>query len=266
MYERIRAFVEARIRSIVAILTAGIVILWIVSNFVPKLSEWITQQQLLNVVLIALVAEILAITVELKRNAVAEKVHLCSKQSESTQELTDFIEKNYPKKADLIEVSSATVDPVLDALRLKNSYVRLLLQNPESSMTPFQMERIRQRIIELVTVTFRDYESCEIRLYSVPCSLRGRLIGDKLVNVGWYVYSADNIGVYGHDNPLITAPAGTREGDELIRMFKRAFDNLWTHPKTIPVANILPELGIVLETKLLPETKPSLESRPEKVA
>lgn len=264
MYERIRAFIEAKIRTIVAALTAGIFILWIVSNFVPKLSEWITQQQLLSVVLIALVAEILAITVELKRRATAERVHLCSKQSESSQELTDFIEKNHPKKADLIEVSSATVDLVLDALRLQNSHVRLLLQNPESGVTTFQKERIKQRIVELATVTFKNYESCEIRLYSVPCSLRGRLIGDKLVNVGWYVYSADNIGIYGHDNPLITASAGTREGDELIRMFNRAFDNLWNHPDTIPMANILPELGIVSEAKLLPETKHSLEPHHEK--
>jgi len=168
----------------------------------------------------------------------SDNLHLSPSQLEASQELIAFVERDKPKKADLIELSTASIDPLLESLIRENCQIRLLIQNPNSAITDFQKDRIQQRIRDLMSVTLREYTRSEIRLYAVPCSIRGRLIGESVINVGWYTYSNDEIGAYGHINPLVTARVDTPEGRELCKMFQRAFEWLWDHPKTLTLEAI----------------------------
>jgi hypothetical protein len=229
MYKGIRAAIESRINQISMGLTVVILIVWVVSRFVPMVDRWLQTQNLLNVVILALLADVWAVTVEIKRQNYPEKVHLNSDQVESSRELLESIEKNRSRKVDLIELSSTTVETLLEGLRKNNCKIRLLVQNPKFAVNKFQQARIIQRLSDLTSLTLKDYRACEIRLYCMPGSIRGRLVDERFVNVGWYTYSYDEIGVYGHDNPLISASVDSREGLELHDMFKRALESPLYH-------------------------------------
>jgi hypothetical protein len=172
----------------------------------------------------------------------SDVLHLSPSQREASQELIALVERDKPKKADLIELSTATIDDLLESLKRENCQIRLLMQSPDCAITNYQKDRIQQRIRDLMNVTLREYTRSEIRLYAVPCSIRGRLIGESVINIGWYTYSNDEIGAYGHDNPLVTARVDTPEGRELCRMFQRAFDWLWGHKKTITLDKTMEQM------------------------
>jgi len=169
----------------------------------------------------------------------SKDLHVSSDQLEASRELIEFVERNKPERADLIELSSATVDSLMESLKRVNCHVRLLIQDPDHAVTDYQKRRIQQRIRDLLNLTLKEYPRFEVRLYAVPSSIRGRLIGEDIINIGWYTYSSDEIGVYGHVNPLITTRASTQEGRILCKMFQRSFDWLWNHPKTVALGEAI---------------------------
>ena len=233
MYKKIRDYIELNIRRTLAILSGTITVIWILSQFVPSLGSWLQSEHLLEVITVVLLGEALTVLIEFKRQANAKSVTVHSDQLEASAMLMGYIETHKPTTADLIELSASTVDSVLESLRQNNCKIRLLVQNPESSVTDYQKHRVTQRMNDLASLTFKGYDRCEIKVYSTPAAIRGRLFDDKLVNIGWYTYSSSVIGVYGHSNPLVSATTDTTEGRQLKLMFQQAFESLWNHPQTI---------------------------------
>jgi hypothetical protein len=216
-----------------------VLVIWIASQFIDPLAAWLQAENLLIVVLLALVGEVLTTVVELKRRTVSKSVRVFPLQEQALYDLMEFIQNKKPTNIDLIEVSTTTIDSFLESLKHAGCQIRLLMQNPSCAINDFQKDRIHQRLLDLTTITLEGYKQCEIRLYAVPCSIRGRLIGEDIVSLGWYTYSTDKWGVHGHDNPLITADVETPEGHALHKMFVRAFTWLWEDPKTITLDEYL---------------------------
>jgi hypothetical protein len=233
MYQRIREFIETRIRHVMTALVGSVVVIWIASQFIAPLSDWLRAENLLIVVVLALVGEALTSLIELKQQIVARNVRIFSSQKKACDDLLDFIQQNKPTTIDLIEVSTTTIESFLESLTDAECQIRLLMQNPDSGINENQKSRIRQRIVDLMIFTFEGYKQWEIRLYTAPCSIRGRLVGEEIVSIGWYTYSPDRWGVHGHDNPLVTAYVESPEGHALHKMFVRAFNWLWEDPRTI---------------------------------
>lgn len=239
MYARIREYIEKRIRWILSILTGAVIVLWILSKFIHPLSTWLSNEGFLEVIILALLAETVTLLIEFKRHAISGDLHIIPDQYTASKELIQLVNQHRPKKAKLIQISSATTDTLLTTLRKEDCHIRLLIQNPNSAICDFQKNRITQSINVLENLTLNGYEQCEVRLYSVPCSIRGISIDEKLIYVGWYTYSNDNVGLHGHDNPLITAQGDTPDSKYLHKMFQQAFDCLWEHPDTITLANFI---------------------------
>lgn len=237
MYQRIRGFIETYADRIAILLAGGVIILWLLSRFIPSLSAWVRSEGLLNVIILLLVAEVWALVVGLKAGGPHQMFQLFSNQSEASADLVKYILETRPSQCRLVEFSAATVETVLQALVKVNCEISLLVQHPDAAINSFQKTRIKQRLVEMNDLHFKEYPRVNIRLYSVPGALRGRLIGEDLVSVGWYTYSNDNVGVYGHDNPVLNIRTHTPEGVRLKHMMERGFKFLWDHEKTITMEN-----------------------------
>jgi len=154
--------------------------------------------------------------------------------------IVDYIHETRPQSAVMLELSTATIGPILRALRDSGARIRLLAANPERSSYGWQRARINKSLIDLLRIDFRDYDALSIRLYSVPPSLRGRNIGE-LITVGWYTHRdnkrleildpASNE-VWGHDNIVVAGRSSEEHGAMVSKWFHREFERLWLHRST----------------------------------
>lgn len=215
------------------------------SHFFKGLHGYVREHSLYEVVIILVVLNISYYLHQIWRRGLSGyALRLYKEQHEATTYIKEYVDKHidekYPSSADLIELSAVTVREILQALRSKNCQIRLLVQNPNYAINNEQKERIDGEIRNICSIEFADYQSIEVKLYARPGAIRGRLIGD-LINVGWYTYSGDHIGIRGHDNPLVSALVDSPEGKKLKEMFGRAFMWLWEDKGTISAAQYLNE-------------------------
>ena len=154
--------------------------------------------------------------------------------------MVDHVRSSRPPKADLLELSSSTVKPLMLALRDAGTRVRLLVANPEKAAAEWQKARIRGTLAELLMSDFVGNDALRVGLYSVQPSIRGRRLGEMVV-VGWYTHRDNrrldafdpaSAEVWGHDNAVVAGWRADRSGDVLAAWFQREFDRLWSHRLT----------------------------------
>jgi hypothetical protein len=233
---KVRKFIDRHIKLIGAILVIAVIALWLLSQFVPALAKWMVEQDLLSVVIVALLTDVITRLVEIKGGEATRDVRVFSDQYEAYQEeIQRFVQGRRPEKVDLLEYSSATLSALLLDLRKCKCTIRLLIQHPETAITKHQTHRIKAQIEHLVSTEFKEYdpEKIEIRCYCAPGSLRGRNFGGELVSVGWYTYTSDASGIAGDTNPIINAYPDSEEGHHLHKLFDAVFEWLWNHPSTV---------------------------------
>lgn len=229
--QQVRLQVEQFLPQILAILTVAVSILWIASTLFGPLEQWLSKTSLLNVIIIVLLSDVLLLLAEFK-TTMNPQVTVFANEPDAYKDLRQHIEASSPKKADLIEYSTATIHDLLEVLRSADCRLRILICNPDSAITDFQANRIRERIDDLTTVTFRDFDKVEIRMYRLPASIRGRLIDRSYVTMGWHVYTSDEAGLFGHTHAMVSAPCDSSDGRNLCETFATAFDYLWEAPTT----------------------------------
>jgi len=141
----------------------------------------------------------------------------------------------------LIEYSTATIRPLLEKLREKNFSINLLLFDPEFAVSDEQRGSIAHGL-STMRQDFKGYEKLTVKRYRTPASLRGRRIGDDLINVGWYTYDLrdEEVCVRGHNNTMLLADAQTAQGRKLRAMFDRTFDALWRDAEPVAIASAAP--------------------------
>lgn len=141
----------------------------------------------------------------------------------------------------MLELSTATIQPIIIALRDVGAAIRLLAIQPNLMTMRWQRSRVRDTLTELVTVHFLGYADLSIGLYGVPPSLRGRRIGDT-ISLGWYTHrdnhrldaeNPDADEVWGHDNLNLLSMVNDVNGETMAQWFDREFERLWSHRSTI---------------------------------
>ena len=229
--EQVRRRVEYYLPQILAVLTATVSLLWVASTLINPLEQWLSASSLLNVIIIVLLSDVLLLLVEF-RTTTTPQVVVFENEPAAYRDLRQHIETSSPKKADLIEYSTATIHDLLEILRSADCRLRILICNPDSAITDFQAKRIRDRIEDLTTVTFSNFDKVDIRMYRLPASIRGRLIDEAYVTMGWHVYSSDDAGLYGHTHAMVSGRCDSPHGRNLCRTFTVAFEHLWDAPTT----------------------------------
>ncbi len=163
----------------------------------------------------------------------------------------EHIRKERPRKAAMLEFSTATTGSILRALRDIDARIHLLAANPER-VSGWHEARMRRALVDLLHIDFSDYDGLRMRLYSVPPSLRGRIIGE-LVILGWYThrdnkridaFDPGSVEVWGHDNAVILGRTDETDGAVLASWFSREFERLWTHRSTLDETTSASILGL----------------------
>ena len=153
----IREFIDSNIHKVVAVQIFIVIALWGVSTILPPLQDWILQHSIFNILIIVLLNDILLSTVELKTNDRTANVAVFQDEPEAYLGLRNYIDHHHPKKADLIEYSTATIHDLLETLKRFGCELRILICNPDAAVSPFQRDRINDRIRDLTTLTFLNY-------------------------------------------------------------------------------------------------------------
>lgn len=161
-------------------------------------------------------------------------------QNDIEQQTIEYIRRERPQRATMLEFSTATTGSILRALRDVDASIYLLAANPER-VSGWHESRMRSALNELVNIDFEAYGKLRLRLYSVPPALRGRRIGE-LVILGWYTHRDNkrldsfdpaSVEVWGHDNAIIAGRYSEIDGGVLGVWFSREFERLWAHRSTL---------------------------------
>jgi hypothetical protein len=161
-------------------------------------------------------------------------------QNDVESQVIEYIRSEQPRRATMLEFSTATTGSILRALREVGASVHLLAANPER-VQGWHQARMRSALIDLLHIDLKEYEDLSMRLYSVPPAVRGRHIGD-LVILGWYTHRDNkridaldpaSVEVWGHDNAVVAGRSTEPDGALLSTWFAREFERLWTHRSTL---------------------------------
>lgn len=164
-------------------------------------------------------------------------------QNDIERDVIEYIRTERPKRATMLEFSTATTGPILRALRDADTSIHLLAANPER-VSGWHQSGMRRALTELLHADFAGYDRLSMRLYSVPAAVRGRHIGDYVV-LGWYTHRGNkridafdpaSVEVWGHDNAVIVGREHSSDGTIRASWFSREFERLWRHRSTLDEA------------------------------
>jgi hypothetical protein len=166
-------------------------------------------------------------------------------QSESQEEgrslLFEAIDDNDVDMIKMIEYSSATVRQVVEKALSDGIHVKLLLKNPKTMDLDEddwmeEYNRIRNSLrhyCDNITSSGDLY----VRFYEENATLRGRKVGDDVINVGWYTFDGRTGGVtsvWGPQNPTIFFYEGDHENyPSMNNFFEEVFGHLWENGTTL---------------------------------
>jgi hypothetical protein len=239
MYKKVREYLERRFAIIGTAISITAVTVFILSSFVSPFDEWVRKTNLWGAVTVILLGETIVLLSELKYGTPSRIEVLPSETSVSSLE-RHFVQEHRPAHVDLILHSSLVVSELLESLKDNRSYIRLLLKHPATAQSDTDRQVILAQAVRLIEVTLKDYDKVEIRCYTSPASIRGKLFDKKALSVSWYTYTTGlRYRVYGHDNAVLFTYTNTEEGRLLQEMFERAFNWLWTHSETVPVKDAI---------------------------
>lgn len=240
IFRRLDRWIDQHVASIGSILITLVIVVYIVSQFVPDVNQWIITRGFFNVLLIALIVDLLHRVIDLKGSPPGTEVF--EDQQTTLPEIQKFIEKSRPETCDLLEYSTSSIRVLLQQLRKANSQIRLLMCHPDNAASAHERSTIEVGI-DNIRRDFKGYKRMTVKLYTTPASLRGRNFGGKLINVGWYVYSHidGELDLSGHDNAMVLSDADTPQGQKLKSMFTQAFEALWNDPGSVELA-LTPEV------------------------
>lgn len=175
----------------------------------------------------------------------------CRSQLDVEAELISYVRNQRPRSALLCELSTATVLPLLCALRDAGTHIRLLVANPDRSGEGWLRARLEYSLADLLT-ELGDYDLLDLKVYSVPPSLRGRIIGSYIL-LGSYTYRDNKrleafdpaaTETWGHDNAVVLGNTSEFNATILDTWFRREYERLWAHRLTRGGEYLRPILGL----------------------
>ena len=183
-------------------------------------------------------AEIKKVTDQLSRQlAIVRKESHDDKAYESQvdlyRDLAKYIEKYEAKHtihAIVVQYSARKVDDPLRELMRKGANIKLYIHNQETSISQYQNERIRITLNSLLTELREGNGKLEVFEYDSPASVRGILIDDKVLAIGFYTYETllvreskypdDRFTIWGHNVPGWILYDGSPAFSIFCKMFK----------------------------------------------
>jgi hypothetical protein len=154
--------------------------------------------------------------------------------------IVSYIRRERPRSATLLELSTATIRPIILSLCEVGAHMRILAFNPERLSSTWQIGRFEVGIRQLMLTEFADYPHVDIAVYNIPPGVRGRHIGG-LLSLGWYTYRDNrtmdssnpaSMEIWGHDNAMVVGLDNRSGGQILAAWFDREFERLWDHRLT----------------------------------
>ena len=254
-FRRVDRWIDEHVATVGSALITFVIALYIVSQFVPDVGQWIITRGFFNVLLIALMVDLLHRVINLKGSPTNMEVFESQKQA--LPEVQEFIERKHPETCDLLEYSTSSTRTLLEDLKAANVRIRLLVCQPEKAVTNHERKAIELGIDNILK-DFRGYRRIKVKLYATPASLRGRNFGGKMINIGWYVYSHvdGELAVSGHDNAMIVSDTETPQGQKLKQMFTGAFEALWNDPTTVELPFTQEAQDSIGQTSHVPRLRP----------
>jgi len=259
IFSKIDKWIEQRLAVVGTVVIALVILLYAISQFVPDISQWIITRGFFSVILIVLIIDLLYKVIELKGAPPSLEVY--EDQAQAMSQIQEFIEKEHLETSDLLEYSTSSTRTLLRELRKSNVRIRLLICHPDNAVSAHELRTIELGI-ENLRKDFKGYEKITVKQYRIPASLRGRNLGGKWINVGWYLYSNvdGEVDIRGHDVTMILSDVNTPQGEKLKGMFNRAFDALWQDSTTEDLA-LNPQLqGNAQRVSDLPRLRPRRSS------
>jgi len=248
MLEKIQEVREKYYGKISAAIIGVIIVLLMLSEVFPLVKFILIEKNAISVLILAILMDagnhLIRLCRKLEEGA---KTKFFPSQVSANDDVIEYIKRERPQRADLIEYSAATILDILDNLKNVNCKIRLLIAHPEIAISDLQKRRIIGRIADLVTIDFKGYQNAEIKCYKeyafnrksykAFASLRGRKFDDEFISVGWYTPTKKvEGGILGHENPMINSYIDTECGRALKRMFDEVFETLWD--EGIPIEEV----------------------------
>ena len=231
-YERIRNFVDRYVNRLGSLLILLVVAAAVLGNFIGPIQDFLTASRVFEVVIIALLLEVVSRLVELK--GAGPGVEVSENQRAAMPDLVRHVREARPASVQLFEVSSLSIRDLLASVLDSGAQVQLLLHDPyQGAVNDLQRKVIESQVLTLESGSLGDTSKLEIRFYSIPAALRGRRLGTML-NVGWYTYFRRADGtpdLLGSQNAMITVDARTYS--QLADYFDKQFQATWASALTL---------------------------------
>lgn len=192
--------------------------------------------------LLAVLADVLLKTLEFGRD---QPIAFANDDS-AVPAMARFASETRPSTAMLLEYSAKNAIPLLSHLAnnvTSTKRLRLLVADPAAALSVYQRDyRLAEALHELayrIPAEKAVTVGLQIKCYSELPSLRGRLLGDGYITVGWYTFDdrgldmPGQVQMAGGSNPLIGAGATDAVGTELLALFTKTFENLWSSARQL---------------------------------
>lgn len=244
---------ENRIQIHTAMLIVGVVflILYTVGMLPPETATTVT---------FSLIAYIL---LEISQNTDSYSRNKAYRQEvDLIPDLLKLIDERGARDAQLIQYSGRMVSVVVRKLLDKGAAVTLWIQDPEKAISQEQKERIESSVRSLAgELKVVGHYSFTAHRYHVPASIRGILIDEKILVIGWYTYEHvlepdgsypdDKVEISGHDRPCWILYEGTPEFTILKDMFRAQLGDFERNQKQKGFEPII-QISKVVPTNTIP--------------
>ena len=177
--------------------------------------------------------------------SLSRPVKIYERQFDMYNDLSKYVEEKGAKKVIMIQCSGQMIKPLLLGLLSKDANVMLYIKSPQTSVSQLQNERVESTLKQLTgELSFFVAGKLTVHGYHAPSSLRGVLIDDSLIAIGWYTYEHilspdkdypnDDVELSGHDVAGILLHKGSFEYSIMKNMFMKQVDNFEKYNKNKP--------------------------------
>lgn len=227
-----------RVVTVLAILTLAV---GIAGQIFDSVQEILVDRNIVGYLTLLVVIDIAAQGIG---NARESSRDAAANQDFASPQLEAAASKSGKGEAQFLEYAGQTTLPIIRAAVRGRRPIRILVKHPETIEGTVQRQRSVSTLDTLLTQVFVNYPiSWEIRCYKLPYSLRGRKIGNDLLEVGWLTPDPARASCHGHDNPSLLMHPGASENIQFLDMFDRTFQELWEHADSEDAALVLARLA-----------------------
>ncbi|WP_129350543.1 hypothetical protein [Solidesulfovibrio carbinolicus] len=183
---------------------------------------------------LAIIASIISATlIEILDNTSNEKKSkLYAEQQDMYNDLISLCKKHHYKEATFIQYSGRKAVELITQLHKNETKIRLFVKHPETAVGVEQTRRIEGVLDNMSTEVGGTHGApIEVTAYRTEASLRGLMLDDKVVALGWYVFKKkdklspkfthDDVNIWGHNMPGILLYKGNSNFEEAANFFRK---------------------------------------------